>query len=229
MTAQQIVFRLGQAINLMETGAFHDAMLALDDALSNLKAYFQQTADDNLISSSNSEALEPQVEAVLGPSSAMITSSLLRHDASPIFGRAMSIQGLNESFCCREEDVAIVAAVLLFNKGLIYHLLGLPENIDAYLSRAKAMYEKSLALINACSMSPMDNFWLKSMLLHHLGELLFCLCDRSGELLCWINLEQLLSHRRLECGRHELTNEIIELQLNVTMLLESVHRPAPAA
>jgi hypothetical protein len=226
-----IVSRLQEAVRFIVSGSYQEAFHVLDETLVNLNSYFQAQQDKLNETDLVGESLpSPTVEAILGPYCIAQCGEVFHQSEYPMYGRAMLIQGVDDaSAWASEVNVAVLAAVVLYNKGLICHILGQGSTkisgAEHYNTRARVMYEKAFNLVNTCNPSIESNFWLKLVLLNNLGQLFSYICDRSSEQLCLSNLDMLLTHKQIQDAR---SCEEMELKLNV-MLLLGVHRPAPAA
>ena len=222
-----IVSQLQFAVSLMVAGRYDEATMTLDHLLVQLRKYF--FAHETLAETKRPVAT---VEAFLGPRCSAHRSIVNTAQAMeyPIYERVMLIRGVDDhSAWANEMDVAVITSVVLFNKGLIFHIIGqrfgAGKNTELNMARAKVLYEKACHLIRTCSSSVDQNFWIKLVLVNNLGQICSSLCDRSGEQACLVYIDQLLTHRYKQegCGYDEK-----ELQLNV-MLLLGAYRPSPAA
>ncbi|GKY96290.1 hypothetical protein MPSEU_000588700 [Mayamaea pseudoterrestris] len=229
-----IIAHLERAVCLMASGSYIEAVSVLDQTLQELRTNFL-AQEEELVDEADSASLDelmpsPTLNAILGPICAATACETLSTGEYPIYKRAMLVSGMvDESVLSNEVNVAVISAVVLFNKGLIFHILGQGNSkclaIETYITRARTIYNKALCLITACSPSTCDNFWLKSILLNNLGQICFYKCDRTGEQLCLMEMEKLLIHRVED---NAIEGEETDLQLNVVLLF-GVHRPSPAA
>jgi hypothetical protein len=226
-----IVSRLHLAVSLMTKGFYEEAIAELDDTIKSLKTYFYTQQDELTQKDSvNESCRSPTVEAVLGPSCVACSNSRFRSSEYPIYDRAMLLHSVeNQTDWTCEVNVAVVSAVALYNKGLVFHLMGQgnveTSRMEAYNARALSLYENALKLISTCSPSNEQSLCLKVALLHNSGQLYSYICDRASEQLCLAYIDKLLIHKEM---RHGKIDDESELKLNVMLLLGS-HRPSPAA
>jgi tetratricopeptide (TPR) repeat protein len=232
---------LQQAAVSMASGSYDKAIIILDQAIRELKSFFQAQA---LSPGFNHDAVSSHVQIVLGPSccscdAPRTTGCTLT--AYSTLSTALLIQTTfdDDSDQHSHLDVAIITAVVLYNKGLVFQLLGQGSSQavtkEKYTAKAKVMYEKALQLVQTCSScADSQDFWIKSALLNNLGQISSEYCNRKEEQLYLLCLDQLLSDRRPDADygqvfdRQNFVTEEVELSLNV-ILLRGFHRPSPAA
>jgi hypothetical protein len=235
----------------MSTGAYGDAISVLDHTLRDLKTYFLAQAakmateeEEQLLPNDSDEDDEDdeteRVKVIMGPicmSDTYEYSTGEQQAEYSLCNRVLLVHGIDEeTFWCSEVNVAIATAVVLYNKTLVYHILGKGDSkmlpIEKYLQRAKVLYEKALQLVKTCSVSATDDFLIKSALLNNLGQLCLHYCDRDGEQSYLAFLESMLAHHHLRAKtvpfRMTPPEVEIEFSLNV-ILLRGYHRPSPAA
>ena len=233
-----VVSELQFAVSLMEGGHYEEAITAMDQMLGQLRTYFfaqeKLTEAESKISRQEAWPATATVEAFLGPRCVPVAHRSTENKAHateyPVYERAMILRVVNDdSAWTNEVNVAVITSVVLYNKGLIFHMLGqghgAGHHVELYNTRAKALYEKALHLINTCSSAVEQNFWIKSVLLTNIGQICSYLCDRPGEQACLAHIDHLLAHRNIQANSgHDET----EIYMNVVFLL-GVHRPSPAA
>ena len=224
--------QLEQAASLMATGCYREAMSMLDQVLEMLRVHFfaqevEQTSADKL--SGFGTFTSPIIEASLGPVCVATSAIEIATSEYRVFERAILIQSGDDCVLASEENVAVATAAALYNKGLILHVLGHgdPTRLaaEAYITKARLLYEKAHCLINMCSPSADNNFWLKCALHNNLGQICYHVNDRPAEQIFLMGLDQLLTHR---LDQHTVEGDEADLLFNV-ILLFGVHRPSPAA
>ena len=117
-----------QAVNYMATGSFSKAMNVLDHAIHGLRAYFhaqgvRMAVEHDAYPTKNAEGAISGVEMILGPDLGAASNKSLTRSEYPIFKRAVLIRGAETIDWSSEVNVAKITAAILFNKGLIFHLL----------------------------------------------------------------------------------------------------------
>jgi hypothetical protein len=235
-----IVDTIQRCVLKMSKGCYGEAVALLDSALQDLKVYFQDQASNMASHPVDTDLCisvetEQRVRAVVGPICKTAPMESYGHLSDfSIFDRALLIQGANETDVWSSEvNVAVTTAVILYNKGLCFHILGQGDAkmlpVEKFIEKARFLYEKAFHLMVTCSPCVNDDFWIKSALLNNLGQITSYTCDRLGEQLFLINLETLLIARVDQGYDREATlNDEVNLSLNV-ILFCGFHRPAPAA
>lgn len=233
-----IICHLERATHSMASGCFDDAISVLDHTLVGIKSYFlvQAAEAQSTVPVEGAVDAPPasRVNTVLGPSCVNMNpvDDRLRPDSDfPMCPRIVLVKDAEELAWNYDVNLAVTTAAVLYNKGLIYHLRGQGETdrmppSDAYLRRARVLYDAAWNLISTCTPDAGENVWLKAALLTNLGSIASYLCDRPTEQRLLVELEALLSHCVHET--HEQINDEMDLKLNVLLLLGS-QSPAPAA
>ena len=230
-----LVAQLEVAVDLMVTGRYHEAIPIFDQMLVDLRSYFLaqrvyiESIESDLTVCESSAA--PQMEPFLSRIWVARSNECGRASEYPIFERAILVKGgadCDANPWPGETNASIITASVLYNKGLIFHVLSRFHEAkigNFYIQKARSFYLDALKLVHTCSPCISDCFWLKSVLLTNLGQICSHVYDRSGEQMCLLEIAKLIS-----CRLEDVVVEGGESDLNLNVvLLFGAHRPAPAA
>jgi hypothetical protein len=159
-----------KAVALYQIGRNYDARASLRQALSQLRNL--TTGNSNMDVSDNDcndslDGFPNQSSHCMNGASSLAYSAMPYCKDNDVFTQEI-YKGAFFITCKGQATLSSVAAVLLFNLGLVYHRAGMKNGISAVMIQALQLYRRSFAILESTRSSSVPSIVMKAALCHNM-------------------------------------------------------------